>query len=56
MYFTAGCNEQVFSPKPWKNFGADSCCRSGEKRKNRFHKMTSLGPGLMLLTTLNRNN
>jgi len=24
----------VFSLKPWKNFGADSCCRFQEKRKS----------------------
>jgi len=23
LLFNAGCNEQVFSPKPWKKFGAD---------------------------------
>jgi len=28
MHFNAGCNKQVFSPKPEKKFGADPSCRS----------------------------
>jgi len=34
LLFNAGYNEQVFSPKPLKKFGADPSCRLGEKRKN----------------------
>jgi len=30
--FNAGCNEQVFSPKPCKNFDADPSYRFREKR------------------------
>jgi len=33
LFFTTGCNEQVFSPNPENNFGADSCYRFQEKRK-----------------------
>jgi len=33
LLFNAGCNEQVFSPKPPK-FDAGSSCRFQEKRKN----------------------
>jgi len=32
MLFNAGCNEQVFSPKPWKKIGTDMSCRFREKR------------------------
>jgi len=29
--FNAGCNEQVFSSKPWKKFHEDPSCRFQEK-------------------------
>jgi len=32
LLFNAGCNEQVFSPKPWKKIGANSSCHFREKR------------------------
>jgi len=32
LLFSAGCNEQVFSPKPWKRKKISSC-RFREKRK-----------------------
>jgi len=40
--FNASCNEQVFSPKPWKKISADSSCRFRAKRKKRtFHSEKS---------------
>jgi len=33
VLFNAGCNNQVFSPKPWNKIGADPSCRFREKRK-----------------------
>jgi len=37
VFFNAGCNKQVFSPKPWKKFGADHpSCRFQKKNKNRL--------------------
>jgi len=44
LNFCSQQDEQVFSPKSWKNFGIDSCCRFQEKRKNHFLKMASQGP------------
>jgi len=48
VFFNADCNEQVFSPKPRKNFSEDPSCRFREKRKKRLiptyfssEKMTS---------------
>jgi len=35
MLFNAVCNKQVFSPTPWKKFGANPSCRFQEKRKKR---------------------
>jgi len=37
----AGCNEKVFSPKPWKKFSEDSCCCFRKKRKNHLIPMHS---------------
>jgi len=34
-FFTAGCNEEVFSSKSWKN-GVNMCCRFREERKTRL--------------------
>jgi len=34
MFFNTSCNEQVFSPKPYKN-GANPSCRFRGKRKIR---------------------
>jgi len=36
--FQCRFNEQVFSPKSWKNFGADPYCRFREKRNFNFEK------------------
>jgi len=36
VFFNVGCNEQVFSPKPWKKNCTDPSCRFWEKRKNRL--------------------
>jgi len=32
LLFNAGCNKQVFSPKPWKKFGTNPSCRFRDKR------------------------
>jgi len=33
LLFNAGCNGQVFSPKPWKKIDTDPSYRFREKRK-----------------------
>jgi len=33
VFFNAGCNEQVFSPKPRKKIGMELFCRFREKAK-----------------------
>jgi len=51
--FNAGCNEQVFSPKPWKKIRADPSCRFPEKRKKRtlqLRKITSPSRRLLLVS------
>jgi len=37
VFFNAGWNAQVFSPKSWNKFGEDPSCHYWEKRKKRTH-------------------
>jgi len=39
MLFNAGCKQQVFSPKPWKKFGADPSCRFWKKKTQKTHTL-----------------